>query len=81
LWRSARQKVKDRKSDASNGPFEEGRLAICMAVYLQDQKQKRGKERSRRAVLRHGGHTKKAKILHREAMTLIRQSKNFLQLF
>ncbi len=44
-------------------------------------KTKAGKERSRRAVLRHGGHTKEAKILHREAMTLIHQSKNFLQLF
>jgi hypothetical protein len=44
-------------------------------------KTKAGKERSRRAVLRHGGHTKDAKTLHREAMALIRQSKNFLQSF
>lgn len=40
-----------------------------------------GKERSRKAALRHGGCTKGALALHREAMSLIRQSKNLLQSF
>jgi len=40
---------------------------------------KAGKERSRQAALRHGGHTKQAKDHHREMMAIIRQSKNFLQ--
>ena len=38
-----------------------------------------GKERSRQAVLRHGGHTKQAKAQHREVMSLIRHSKNLLK--
>ncbi|OGN59094.1 MAG: hypothetical protein A3C42_00835 [Chlamydiae bacterium RIFCSPHIGHO2_02_FULL_45_9] len=42
-------------------------------------KTKLGKERSRQAVLRHGGHTKEAKASHREAMDLIRQSKGLLR--
>lgn len=40
---------------------------------------KAGKEHSRQAALRHGGHTKQAKAQHREVMATIRQSKNFLQ--
>ncbi len=44
-------------------------------------KTKVGKERSRLAVLKHGGHTKKAKASHREAMCLIRQCKDFLRAF
>lgn len=40
---------------------------------------KAGKEGSRRAALRHGGHTKHAKAHHREVMALIRQSKDNLQ--
>ena len=40
---------------------------------------KAGKERSRQAALRHGGHTKQVKDHHREMMAIIRQSKNFLQ--
>ncbi len=39
---------------------------------------KRGKERARQAAFRHGKYTKKARDHHRETMTLIRQSKNFL---
>lgn len=39
---------------------------------------KAGKERSRQAVLRHGGHTKQAKDHHQRVMEIIRQSKNFL---
>lgn len=39
---------------------------------------KSGKKRSRQAVLRHGGHTKEARVLHREAMALIRKTKNLL---
>lgn len=42
-------------------------------------KTKVGKERSRLAALRHGGHTKKIRTLHRESMALIRQSKDLLQ--
>ena len=41
---------------------------------------KEGKERSRLAAFRHGGCTKEAKALHKEAMDLIRQSKNLLQI-
>jgi hypothetical protein len=44
-------------------------------------KTKIGKERARHAALRHGGHTQEARVLHREAMALIRQSKNILQPF
>jgi len=40
---------------------------------------KAGKERSRQAALRHGGHTKRAKDHYRRVMAVIRQSKNFLQ--
>ena len=39
---------------------------------------KQGKERARLAALKHGGCTKEARALHREAMDLIRQSKNVL---
>lgn len=39
---------------------------------------KEGKERSRGAALRHGGHTKRAKAHHLEIRALIRQSKNLL---
>lgn len=39
---------------------------------------KLGKEHSRKAALKHGCYTKKALALHREVMTLIRQSKNLL---
>lgn len=42
---------------------------------------KAGKERSCKAALRHGGHTKQVKAHHREMMTLIRQSRNFLGSF
>jgi hypothetical protein len=38
-----------------------------------------GKQRSRLAALRHGGCTKEAKALHKEALTLLRASKDFLQ--
>jgi len=41
-------------------------------------KTKAGKKRSHQAALRHGGCTKEALALHREAMTLIRKSKYFL---
>jgi hypothetical protein len=44
-------------------------------------KTKAGRERSRLAVLRHGDYTKEAKVLHLEAMTLIRQSKDLLRSF
>lgn len=40
---------------------------------------KEGKERSRQAVLRHGGHTSLAKTHHREVMALIRQSKDLFR--
>lgn len=40
---------------------------------------KNGKKRSRLAVLKHGGFTKKAKAEYQEAMELIRQSKDFLR--
>lgn len=40
---------------------------------------KAGKERSRQAALRHGGHTQQAKTQHREVMALIRHSKNLLK--
>ena len=42
-------------------------------------KTKVGKENSRIAALRHGGYTKKSLKMHRESMTLIRQSKSFLE--
>lgn len=42
-------------------------------------KTRAGKERSRRAAFKHGAHTKQAKARHREAMTLIRQSKDLLR--
>lgn len=42
---------------------------------------KKGKARSSQAALRHGGYTKEALKLHREAMDLIRKSKGFLQSF
>jgi hypothetical protein len=42
-------------------------------------KTKVGKEKARLAALRHGGYTKEAKIVHQEAMALIRQSKNIIQ--
>jgi len=42
---------------------------------------KAGKENSRQAALRHGGCTKEARALHKEAMCLIRQSKNLLESF
>ena len=44
-------------------------------------KSKAGRERSRLALLKHGGHTKEAKAMHREAMALIRQSKDLLRSF
>lgn len=44
-------------------------------------KTKRGKEIARSAAIRHGGHTKDAKAMHRDAMALIRESKDFLQTF
>lgn len=44
-------------------------------------KTKAGKERSRQAALRHGGHTKEAKAIHRESMNLIRLSKEYLNGF
>jgi len=44
-------------------------------------KTKAGKERSRLAVLKHGGFSQKAMEVHREAMMLIRQSKDLLQSF
>lgn len=44
-------------------------------------KTKIGKERARRAALLHGGQTQEARVLHREAMALIRQSKGLLQSF
>ena len=34
-----------------------------------------------RAALRHGGHTREARALQREIMTLIRESKDLLQSF
>jgi len=37
---------------------------------------KEGKERSRGAALRHGGHTKLAKGHHQKMMSLIRKSKD-----
>ena len=40
-----------------------------------------GKKASRLAVLKHGAYTKEAKCEHREAMELIRQSKNLLESF
>jgi len=44
-------------------------------------KTKDGRERSRLAILKHGSHTKEAKAIHREAMALIRQSKDLLRSF
>jgi len=43
-------------------------------------KTKAGKERSRQAALRHGGYTKEAKALRKEAMDLIRQTKDLLNI-
>jgi len=42
---------------------------------------KAGKRRSRLASLKHGGHTKEAQSIHREAMHLIRCSKECLKKF
>jgi len=39
---------------------------------------KKGKESSRKAALRHGANTKESLAQHKEAMDLIRQSKNLL---
>jgi hypothetical protein len=44
-------------------------------------KTKIGRERARQAALRHGGHTQEARALQREAMDLIRQSKDLLYRF
>lgn len=41
-------------------------------------KTKKGKENARHTALRHGGYTKQAKAQHREAMDLIRRSKDLL---
>lgn len=43
-------------------------------------KTKVGKKRSRQAAFRHGGFTKQAIDLHKEAMALICKSKDILQL-
>jgi hypothetical protein len=37
-----------------------------------------GKERARRAVIKHGGYTKEAKAKHKEVMELIKTSKDML---
>lgn len=42
---------------------------------------KAGKERSRQAALRHGGHTKQAKSHHQKVMAILWQSKNVLRSF
>jgi hypothetical protein len=42
-------------------------------------KTQNGKDHSRRAALKHGGHTKEARARHREVMALIRQSKDLLR--
>jgi len=42
-------------------------------------KTKAGKERSGKANFRHGQFTKESQQAHQEAVTLIRQSKNFLR--
>ena len=39
---------------------------------------KKGKESSRKAAFRHGANTKESLAQHKEAMDLIRQSKNLL---
>lgn len=44
-------------------------------------KTKVGKAHSQRAAYRHGGYTKGAKALHKEAMALIRASKNIIQVY
>lgn len=44
-------------------------------------KTKAGKEHSRQAALRHGGCTKEALSVHKEAMALVRQSKGLLRSF
>lgn len=44
-------------------------------------KTKIGKKRARLAALRHGGHTQEARALQREAIDLIRQSKDLLSGF
>jgi len=38
-----------------------------------------GRKLSRQAAFKHGGCTKEALAFHKEAMTLIRESKNFLK--
>jgi hypothetical protein len=40
-----------------------------------------GKEKSRKAALRHGVYTKEFLLLHKEAMSLIRKSKNLIAYF
>lgn len=40
---------------------------------------KAGKERSRKAAIRHGAYTKQMKTYHREVTTLIRRSKDLLE--
>ncbi|MCP5492115.1 MAG: hypothetical protein H7A40_03630 [Chlamydiales bacterium] len=40
---------------------------------------KKGKERARKAAFRHGAYTKEAKQLHRDAMDLIRKSKDLIK--
>ncbi len=42
---------------------------------------KAGKERARRAVLKHGEYTKEAKEKHKEVMDLIKASKDMLNRF
>lgn len=37
-----------------------------------------GKANSRKAILKHGGYTQEMQTKHREAMQLIRKSKNFM---
>jgi len=42
---------------------------------------KAGKERARRAVLKHGEYTKEARVKHKEIMDLIKASKDMLSRF
>jgi len=42
---------------------------------------KEGKSRSRLAAFKHGAYTKEMKVLHKESMTLIRQSRNLIESF
>jgi len=44
-------------------------------------KTKAGREKARLSAFRHGGCTKEAQALHREAMALIRESKDLLALW